>query len=365
MNNTSGYRVMLVVQSLRVGGAENMVETLSYALHDKGCNVRVVVLQSEETMISERMRNNGLTPVMLGKRQGIDLSVISRLAQQMKEFEPDVVHSHLPILHYVVPAAWRAHAVNCVHTIHSLAQKETRSRLKSGFARYCYRRGLVRPVALSEKNKQTVVDFYGIAADAVAVVPNGVDLKRYRPLSDYALGQTIHVCHIGRFEEAKNHDALIETGAILRQHDIDIVFDLYGVGSLQEYAKQKARDLGVSDMFVFHGITGDTPTALHESNLFVFPSLWEGMPMVIAEAMATGLPIVASNVGGIPDMLRDGTSALLCEPEPHAIAACVERLVKDEGLRRHIGMNALRSAPNFGVNLMVERYMAVYERGVA
>ena len=147
------YRVMLVAQSLRVGGAETMIENLAYALLKEGCDVRVVVLQPGETIISERMRKRGVMLTMMNKKPGMDLRLIGRLSKVMDEYRPDVIHSHLPILHYVVPAAKRAGISNLVHTIHNMASKETKSRLKGAYYGRLYRNGDVVPVALLKPPK--------------------------------------------------------------------------------------------------------------------------------------------------------------------------------------------------------------------
>ena len=126
---------MLVAQSLRVGGAETMVENLAYALWRQGCTVAVVVLQPGETMITKRLRDNGVDLTILGKHRGLDLSVPGHLAAIMRGFVPDVVHSHLPILQYVVPAARKAGVSNLVHTVHSMAEKETSGKLKRALNR--------------------------------------------------------------------------------------------------------------------------------------------------------------------------------------------------------------------------------------
>lgn len=356
----AGYRVMLVVQSLRVGGAENMVENLAYALRDRGCVMEVVVLQSGETIISRRMRANGMDPFVIGKRPGPDLSAISRLAAAMREFRPDVVHSHLPILNYVVPAARRAGVENLVHTIHNVAQRETTSRLKVAYARKCYRRGTVRPVALSEINKRTVVEFYGIPADEVAVVTNGIDLAHFERKASYAIDGTAHVCHVGRFNEQKNHEAIVEAAALLKESGADVVFDLYGEGELMDSVREMASERGVADMLAFHGLTDDVPGAMAVADIFILPSLWEGIPMVIAEAMAAGLPIVASRVGGIPDMIEDGVDGILCEPTGASLAERIGRVLSDVRLRESLGTAARRESNQFSSDLMAERYLKVY-----
>lgn len=354
---------MLVIQSLRLGGAETMVENLSYALIRQGCAVLVVVLQPGETMLTGRMRKNGVDLAILGKRPGLDLLVSGRLAAIIRDFQPDVVHSHLPILQYVVPAARKARVNNLVHTVHSMADKETSSKLKRFFNRRYYSRGCVLPVALNEVTKRSVEDAYGLVSSQVAIVANGIDLGAYEPKRDYSLHTPIRVCHIGRFEEAKNHAALVAAATQLKADGFDVVFDLYGIGSLMEEIKGAVGKGGLEEVFAFHGLTDNVPDVLRNADLFVFPSFYEGMPMVLAEAMAAGLPIVAAAVGGIPDMLEDGENALLCKPDAALVATAVERLLSDEGLRKTLGTAARGRAADFSSDAMARAYLDVYRQG--
>ena len=339
-----------------------MVESLSYALIRQECAVLVVVLQSGETILTERMRKKGVDLRILGKRPGLDLLVVRRLAAIMRDFQPDVVHSHLPILQYVVPAARKAHVGNLVHTVHNMAKKETSSNLKRLLSRRYYRNGSVVPVALSEVTKRSVEDVYGLDASQVAIVANGIDLEAYEPKRDYSLSVPTRISHIGRFEEQKNHAALVDAAAQLKADGFDAVFDLYGVGSLMEEIKGAVAKKGLESEFSFHGLTDNVPNALGKADLFVFPSVYEGMPMVLVEAMAAGLPIVASAVGGIPDMLQDGKSALLCEPDAVSVVTAVERLLSDEGLRKSLGMAARERAADFSSDAMARAYLGIYKR---
>lgn len=341
-----------------------MVENLAYALRNNGCGVCVVVLQSGETLISRRMRDNGIDPIFLGKHSGIDFSVISRLSEKMREYQPDVVHSHLPILHYVVPAARQAHITNRVHTVHNIAEKETSNRLISAYLRICYKRGYVKPVALSEINRQSMIDFYGMPSNRIEVVPNGIDLSRFKPKENYVISGKAHIVHIGRFAEAKNHICMIKAAQILRNQGKNFVFDLYGEGELLAPCQTMAHELGLQGYVSFHGLTDQVPEVLQSEDIFMLPSLWEGIPMVLAEAMAAGMPIVASNAGGIPDMIRNGVNGVICKPDPEDLALQIARLLDDEDLRKRLGKEALETSPEYSADLMAKRYIAIYEKGM-
>ena len=99
---------------------------------------------------------------------------------------------------------------------------------------------------------------------------------------------------------------------------------------------------------------------LHDADIFTLPSIYEGNPMTIIEAMGTGLPIVASRVGGIPDMIHDGESGILVEPEPRAVCDALARMVEDGALRRRLGENAKAQSRQFSAEHMAEDYLTCY-----
>ena len=101
---------------------------------------------------------------------------------------------------------------------------------------------------------------------------------------------------------------------------------------------------------------------LHDADIFTLPSIYEGNPMTIIEAMGTGLPIVASRVGGIPDMISDGESGLLVEPEPQSICTDLTRLVEDAALRQRLGLAARKQSQTFSAEHMARDYISCYSK---
>ena len=111
---------------------------------------------------------------------------------------------------------------------------------------------------------------------------------------------------------------------------------------------------------LFEGVTSDVFTPMSQADLFILPSSWEGMPMTIIEAMGTGLSVIASRVGGVPDMVTDGESGLLIEPTAEALAAAIEKLVRNEALRQSLGKKAREEAQRFSLPAMARGYEALY-----
>ena len=111
----------------------------------------------------------------------------------------------------------------------------------------------------------------------------------------------------------------------------------------------------------FCGISNNIPQELSNNDIFCLPSDYEGVPMTLIEAMATGMPIVATNVGGIPDMLESDKDALLCDTNSGAVANCLIKLIESEELRGCLGKNALKCSNEFSSQTMAKNYLSIYE----
>jgi len=206
-----------------------------------------------------------------------------------------------------------------------------------------------------------------LQANAVIRV-NGRDAAEGQPGSyvlldrEWTQGDTVSLLHIGRFDEQKNHAGLLQAFAKLLKTHPNCCLNLLGDGHLRTEMENYARELGIGHAVHFLGNQADVHPYLHDADIFLLPSKYEGMPMTIIEAMGTGLPIVASRVGGVPDMLRDGESGLLMDCDPGEVCAACERLIDSEDLRRTLGQNALADSARFSAETMAKRYCEEYER---
>lgn len=193
------------------------------------------------------------------------------------------------------------------------------------------------------------------------MIYNGIDLSRCIPKTDYRLGETVNILHVGRFDVPKNHPGLLEAFRLLLQTHPECRLRLVGDGDLRAEMEALAREKGISQAVEFCGMQTDVYPYLHDADIFVLPSIYEGNPMTMIEAMGTGLPIVASRVGGIPDMVADGQSGILVEPEPESICEGLSRLVEDQVLRQFLGQTAQRQSRLFSAEHMAQEYLSCYQ----
>jgi glycosyltransferase involved in cell wall biosynthesis len=217
-------------------------------------------------------------------------------------------------------------------------------------------------VALSPKVRNTIVSFYGLKQEKVPMIYNGVDLGKCCPKETYALTEPACLLHIGRFNDQKNHKGLLDAFAQIAAAYPDCCLNLIGDGELLEATRQYANTLGLMEKINFLGNQTNVYPFLQEADIFLLPSRFEGMPMTIIEAMGTGLPIVATKVGGVPDMLEDGNSGLLVSCDPDAVAQAVLQLLQQECLRENLGKNALQASKIFGADHMARCCFELYTK---
>ena len=355
-------KIMQVIPYFCFGGAEIMCENLTYALKNAGQEVFAVSLYHDRTPIARRMEEAGIRIVYLDKKLGLDLSMVPKLKTLIQQERPDVVHTHLDVIKYAVLAAKLAGVKKCVHTVHSLADREAEGRVQKIINGFYFRRGWSVPVALAPEVRNSVAEFYGIPLRRVPVIYNGIDLSRCVPKTTYETGETVTILHVGRFDVPKNHPGLLEAFRLLLETHPECRLRLLGDGDLRADMEKLAREKGIADFVEFCGMQSNVYPYLHDADVFTLPSIYEGNPMTIIEAMGTGLPIVASRVGGIPDMISDGESGLLVEPEPQSICAGLTRLVGDAALRQRLGLAARKQSQTFSAEHMARDYISCYSK---
>lgn len=358
-------RIIQVIPRLRLGGgAEKMCVDLALALTAMGHEVLTVSLRDQRSPLTEQLERSRVRLVYLGKHPGPDVSMPGKLKKIFLDERPDVVHTHLNAIQYAVPAARLAKVPAIVHTVHNVASEEQvlANRLLS---RLFFRHWGVTPVALSERVRATVMDYYGLDAARVPVAFNGVDLGRCLVKRSYAADGAFTVLHIGRFAPQKNHEGLLRAFARFREDRPDARLWLIGEGPLREPCESLAKALGIDGAVRFLGAQAQVYEYLREADVFVLPSNYEGLPMSLIEAMGTGLPIIATAVGGVPDMLTDGESAWLVENDEGSVAAALSFAAAHEAERERLGRAALRRSRDFSAERMAEEYVRIYREAGA
>jgi glycosyltransferase involved in cell wall biosynthesis len=355
-------RVLEVLATLKRAGAERMAVSLACGLDPRRFQPAVVSLFHAFPGGFEGELRACAVPVRhLGKRRGFDPRIYRKLADVLRDFRPDIVHTHSYVLRYVFPATLAAaRKAWVVHTVHNVAAREV-----DGFGRALHRAAFrfgVFPVAVADEVARSFRDMYGFPAPEL--IRNGVDLASFQQGHARDLWRAEHgfaandvlLVSVARLDPQKNPLLLIEAFTRATAGMTDCHLLLVGTGSLLDRARR------IADARVhFLGVRQDIPQILAASDVFVLASDWEGNPMSVMEAMAAGLPVVATAVGGVPEVVAEG-GALAAPGDVAALAGAIATAVRDPAWRVPVGQAARRRSVSFSMDAMVASYARLFER---
>jgi glycosyltransferase involved in cell wall biosynthesis len=363
-------RLLEVLGYSRTGGAAESVVELTAAFARDG--IEVTVAAPDEPGFGARVRRAGgrFVPVAMASRR--DLSSFARLLMLMRRERFDAVHTHCRNADLHGGLAARATGTPLVVHLRGLLV-DGEGALSSGLVdrihRALLRRLPRRIVAISEAVRSRALAVLGVAPERVVTVRNGVEVGRFRaPARDAAAlraefaipdGAPLLLA-VGALGRCKGQDLLIDALAATRSapHAL-IVGDGDADGDELARLRAQAARRGVSARVRFAGRRDDVCDLLHAADLFVHPARWEGFGRVVAEAMAAARPVVATRVGGVPEIVADGVTGRLVDPElPDLLARAIDELLFDRSLARRLG----DAAERFAVR---ELDAAVTARGVA
>ena len=369
MKSDSARLVVHVIYRFGHGGLENGLVNLINRMHARGLQSRyrhVILCITGYTEFRDRLEDASVQVVGLDKREGKDPAYYLRLLRTIRGLRPDIVHSrNLPALECAVMAriAGVPAVIHGEHgwDVHDLEGRVRRYRILRRFSQPF----IHRFVALSRHIERWLVRDVGIRADKVTRICNGVDTERFRPPETVREDDLVNIVHVGRFEPVKNPGLLMDACArMLHAHPElrkTVRLHMIGDGSLRAELEQMAEREGIVEQVRFHGMRDDVPEMLRRMDVYVLPSLNEGISNSILEAMATGLPVVATRVGGNPELVMEGVNGfLVASGDADAMAQALHRYCTDGDLRRrHAAASRQRALNEFSIDAMVDRYVAL------
>jgi len=359
-------RVLHIIPNFGPGGAERFVLDLMEATDKEHFEVAAVSLYPESgTILEKEIKEKGLRVYFLNKHRGLDPRMIPHLYRVLRAFRPDVVHTHLYVLRYTLLPTLLCRIPVRVHTVQSVAQKEV-DRVGKLVHWIAFWLGNVVPVSVSEEVANTVRAVYGRGI-YTPVIYNGIPTGRFVSATGQDCAKEekdVILLHVGRFAPPKNHLLLIKAFALAVKEYPRMRLWLVGDGPLRLAVEKTVVEMELEGKVLFLGIRDDVPKLLAASDLFVFSSDYEGVPLAVLEAMAAGKPVVATAVGGVPELIEDGETGILVPPRnPEALAQGILRLAKDASLRQRMGKAAReRAQERFDISRIAREYEALYLR---
>ena len=358
-------RLLLVVDSLDVGGAEQHVVSLASALAQRGHHVTLAC--SAEGALAPLVRRAGI-PV-----RSLDHHVVKRrlsptfawkLALLVRQGHFDLVHAHMYASAFASACATLGTATPLVLTEHSEAN--WRSQRACRCARWFYQRAK-HVIAVSKEIRRRLIEQDGVPFDRVSVIMNAVPPVPALPTSrslDLPAGlQNGPLVGVAtRLQPEKGVAYFLEAAAHVIQVSPHIDFLVIGDGPLRHELQAYAKQLGIHKHVHFLGFRLDARALIGLLDILVIPSLSEGTPLVTLEAMAAGVPVVASAVGGIPEQIRHQYEGLLVQPgNSRALGEALLQLLQHPALMRRLGEAGRKRADSqFRFTTMVQETEAIY-----
>lgn len=366
-------RCLWLTKGLGRGGVERLLLDMIPLVDDTRFEVEVAYILPWKDNYRPAIEAHGTVVHCLGSSRSGDPRWVGRLRRLLRERDYGLIHTHAP-----VPAAaarvlaGRHGSPVIIHTEHNMWDRyRTPTRLVNALT--YHRNSAVIAVSATVAESVRPVPFR--SSPDVSTIHHGTVLSSVRSWSDeersrrrLELGlprSAFVIANVGNFTTKKNHlnllRAMATNGSIATAH-----LALVGLGPLEDELREACRTLGIDDRVTFLGSRDDVFDLLPLFDLFAVSSRFEGFPIALVEAMATSLPCVATAVGGIPEIIEDGTNGLLvASDEPEALAAAISRMIDEPELAKQCGVAGRESAEGLDLRQAVEAMEALYERSLA
>jgi glycosyltransferase involved in cell wall biosynthesis len=363
-------RLLWLIDSLTMGGAEALA--LSFARSIPGGEAELTVCSRttvDGNPLEEEVRATGARVENLAARNLLDRRAFAMLLRLIREQRIEVIHAHLTYASIWASLAGAIAGVPVVATLHVTPPRGAglKEFLRQRLLRFALNALAARVVSVSAALREDLVRDLGLRRDKLRVVHNGIELSGERwggtLRESFGIGSDDPlVISVAVMREGKGIDVLISAAAEVLRERPEVRFALVGDGPLREEWRRLAESSGVAEAFVWTGFRRDVPAVLREADLFVHPTLADAFPTVLLEAMDAGLPIVASSVGGVPEIVEEGLTGRLVPPgDAQALAAAILESLRQPAWLAEAGAAARRRVEReFSIEVWVERLMALY-----
>lgn len=368
---TRPVRLAFVVHVMQVAGAEVLVRE---TIHRLAGSIRPTIFCLDALgELGERLRQDGVEVVCLGRRPGRDLGLVRRLAGALREREVEVVHAHqyTPFFYAALARLWSGNAFRLILTEHGRHFPDRVSPLRRAANRLVLGRLADEVCAVSAFSADRLRRRDGFSG-AVRVIENGTDVSHFepgddRPAARRRLGLDPDrrvVLHVARFHPVKGQQVLLHAFGDVAAARPDVDLLLAGDGPLRGELEALSGGLGLSARVHFLGVRHDVPELLRAADVFVLTSRSEAAPLTLLEAMAARVPVVATAVGGIPEMVRHGREGLLVPRDDAAATAraLLQHLDDPAAAAALAEAGAARVHERYQLERCVDRYAALYRR---
>lgn len=369
-NPKERINVLYIIWSLGLGGAERVVINLAKGL-DKSKFKTTICCLNDKGAFAHELEEIGIEVIALNKKSGIDVSIIGKIIKVIKDKEISIVHAHLWGANFWGRiAAWLVGVPVVIITEHN---EDTWKNKLHFICDYWLSFCTDKIVTVSKSVEQFYINNAKLAPKKMKVIYNGIDtnlpdnhsyLKESNIRSEFNISvDEVVLAVIGRLVPQKGHRYFfLALKELLSTHKMKGL--VVGSGPLEKELKEFASRLGLNGHVIFTGLRQDIHSFLRVIDILVMPSTREGLPMVALEAMANDVPVIATDVGGNPELITDQQTGLLIKPEDYlALKDSINRIITDQNLSLRIVNNAKELVRNeFDITVMVNKTQQLYSK---
>lgn len=367
-------KICFVIDVLGVGGAEQLMVPILACLKEE-FDVRVCVFRVKDgNPIAGKIRSLGISVDLLPIQNLKDITALPRLIRFLKDHDVDMVHTQLEfadILGNMAAKILGLPSISTFHTMPPIAQN-----LKKRAHQWLWLKSLNRfcdrVISVSEEAHKYYLKTSGVSLHKTIMIHNGIDFNRFSEISSKdknAIRQKLSIpkdaqifTTVAVLRAQKGIQFMIQAMPAILAENLDVYYLVVGSGPHLDALKEEARALAVEERVIFTGMRTDVPQLLSVSDIFILPTLTEALPTVLAEAMAARCPIIASAVGGVPEMVINGENGYLVDPEnSDQLSDICIRLLKSQDHRETLGNAGWEIAnQKFNIHNQIKKLKVLY-----
>lgn len=349
-------KIVTIIPTLEIGGAESLViSLLTNYNHKKEKIILIMLFNKDKNLYEDILSKYPIEIIYMNKRNGADLSLFFSLYKILNKIQPDIIHTHLYSSSYVLP--WKVFHNNVFwyHTVHSVAEKELYS-FHIKLMKIAYYFNLAQPVAISDLIKKSIIDFYNVSENRVKTIYNGINLENYKvDKKQYFFNDKINLVSVGRLTTVKNHMMLLRVLKKINNNKFSLT--IVGGGDQKNILNKYIIDNNLGDMVKMVGETNNVVNYLKLADIFVLTSIYEGLPISIIEAMAAGLPIVSSDVGGVSDIVKNEVNGFLFnKDDDEALEKILINYLNNKSLIENQGIYNKKDCQKYDIKIIAKKY---------
>ncbi len=362
-------RIIYLITDLDVGGAENSLYQLVTHLNRKKFSP-VVYSLTGEGKIAEKLRGKGIEVSCLGARNKFDITVFFKLIKLLRNKKPHILHTYLFHANFVGRiAGW----ISCIPIIISAVRVAEEERPHHLYLDMLTQWMVDKEVCVSKEVEKFMRTKAKISSSKLMTVYNGIDLSCFHSLQDEEKNKKREELSISKFNSVlgtiarlttqKGLAYLLKAFQLILKSSPDCCLLIVGKGPQKQKLEKLSEELGITSSVKFLGFREDAIGIINTMDVFILPSLWEGMPNVILEAYALGKPVVATRVGGAEEIIKHGDTGFLVPPRDcKSLARSIKLLLENSKIREEFGTKGKELVNNnFSLDRMVKDTEKLYE----